>query len=315
LQSKTQRQSARNEDDLSKGVPLLGQRPFGFEIDKMTIRESETKHIREAYRALIAGESTLYGIAKTWNAPGLRTSRAGLEWKDRDAPASGLWNTNNVRANLTRPGVAGILVSKGVERPSNLPAIVSRDDRDTLLAILADPSRVPKRGPKVTHFLRGILTCPCGGTMQRAVISSGPKYRFETYRCKLSRTPGLGSHSYISQSEADAYVDLNVYILMASRAAKGAPVETPRIANLVRDLAELRRKRGVVQTIATMEAADLSKVATDLADLGRQISEAESELEGECSAQAGTQLLDQITSSVFAGDMATRRTRRSKNAS
>ena len=48
-----------------------GTRPFGFEDDRVTIRESEAVLIREAATRVLTGE-TLYAIRKDWIERGVR---------------------------------------------------------------------------------------------------------------------------------------------------------------------------------------------------------------------------------------------------
>ena len=65
-----------------KGIPAFSNAPkrriFGYEPDSLTLRPDEANLIRQAAKRLLAGDS-LNGIAKEWNAKGVRTSQ-GNEW-------------------------------------------------------------------------------------------------------------------------------------------------------------------------------------------------------------------------------------------
>ena len=48
VETKIERQKARTRADLAAGIPTKGLRPFGWEMDRITIREAEAVHIRDA---------------------------------------------------------------------------------------------------------------------------------------------------------------------------------------------------------------------------------------------------------------------------
>ena len=146
-----ERQLARNEDDLAKGLVLATRTPFGFTAEKgrvVGINESEADLIRKAYADLLKTDSvSIYSIAKSWST------------EERE------WSSNAVRAVLMRDRNAGWLTYKGERLNRDQPAIVEPDVHEALLGLLKDPSRVPKRGPRTGTLLSGILRCTCGGGM------------------------------------------------------------------------------------------------------------------------------------------------------
>jgi len=294
---KTARQQATIKRQLADGLPLWGQRPFGFEVDRLTERTEEADAIRQAYADVLAG-ATLHSVARAWNAAGLRTARAGVTMKGR--AASGLWTTNTVRQVLQRPSIAGRLVSKGTVLKDDLPAIVTPEEFDIMQAYLADPARKPKRGPVTAHLLTGLLTCTCGRTMTRGTVSSRG-YSYTVYRCRDASTPGSGRHAYIRQPVADDAVIREVFLWTAIQRSREVEVTSPRLGKLLLQVAEVKRKRGVVQTLATMEGADLKQVARDLADLGKELAALEVHVTAERAAQAGASLLGQISTEWFDG--------------
>ena len=73
---KIERQKARNRADLAMGKPTKGLRPFGWEIDRMTIRQEEAKHIRRAYKDILDKGESVWAIAQKWNKLGIKTELA-----------------------------------------------------------------------------------------------------------------------------------------------------------------------------------------------------------------------------------------------
>jgi site-specific DNA recombinase len=188
---KIERQKARNRADLAIGKPTKGLRPFGWEIDRMTIRHEEAKHVRRAYKDILDKGESVWAIAQKWNKLGIKTESMLNPRKSRiDGVVrvpSGVWTTTTVRSLLIRPRNAGILMSDGAEMPKSLiQPIVSRQDWEALCAsIKGAPS--PK-GAKPQYLLGGILECTCGQTMHASKSVSGrkgKKHSYKIYRCRL----------------------------------------------------------------------------------------------------------------------------------
>lgn len=188
---KIDRQKARNRADLALGKPTKGLRPFGWEKDRMTIRESEAKHIRKAYKDILDKGETVWAVAQKWNKQGIVTETMLRPRKSRiDGEVkqpSGVWTTSTVRGLLIRPRNAGILMSEGAELPVSLiEPIVSRQDWDALCATIKG-APTPK-GAKPQYLLGGILECICGQRMHASKSNSGrpgKKHSYQIYRCRL----------------------------------------------------------------------------------------------------------------------------------
>ncbi|MFC5718990.1 recombinase family protein [Streptomyces gamaensis] len=152
---KRQRRQAAEAGKVAGG----GKRPFGFEDDRITIRENEAETIREGARRALAGES-LSSICKDWKVRGIVTA-AGIPWKPcglrrmlasarisgrREHTPRSWWET-------TRP-LLGEIVADAV-----WPGIISYEDSDRLRALLSDPARRKGDGQNRTYLLSGILRC------------------------------------------------------------------------------------------------------------------------------------------------------------
>jgi DNA invertase Pin-like site-specific DNA recombinase len=70
---KAARQRRAGQQRAELGKPKAGPRPFGYEPDMITIRESEANALRAAYASLLAG-GTLVGVGKDLDAAGFRAS-------------------------------------------------------------------------------------------------------------------------------------------------------------------------------------------------------------------------------------------------
>jgi site-specific DNA recombinase len=140
-----------------------GRRPFGFEPDRVTIREDEAALIREAADRILAGD-TLRSVA-FWLRSVSETS------------AGGEWLGVTVKRMLCSGRVAGWREHQGRwSAPAVWPAIITEDTSARVRAILNDPDRL-KRGTGHSYLLLGLLHCTCGGRLQGRRTSKGkPRY-------------------------------------------------------------------------------------------------------------------------------------------
>lgn len=139
------RQKAANDQRAAAGLPYRCQRPFGYEPDGMTIRESEAAELRAAAEGVIRGRSLL-SMCKDLNARGVLTA-TGRQWK-----------VPSLKAALLSPRNAGQRRHRGeVVGPAAWPAILDADTVAAVRSILTDPSR--KRGPSRRYLLSGVMTC------------------------------------------------------------------------------------------------------------------------------------------------------------
>lgn len=191
-----------------------GIRPFGFEKDGVTVRESEAQVIRDATKGVLAGR-TLAALTRELNERGVQTSGRSATWK-----------YGALRDMLIRPRNAGLL-ARGlpgksgqsyefeVLGPASWPAIVSEDEWRALVALVTDPSRRTTPTNETKWLGSGIYRCgvpivddsgqerPCGGRL-RATPHGGTyarQYqRRYLYRCAES------AHLTIGQKQTDEYV-------------------------------------------------------------------------------------------------------------
>lgn len=179
---KRQRRQAAEAGRVAGG----GKRSFGYEDDRMTVRESEAALIREGVRRVLTSES-LSSICRDWQERGIE-SPAGKPWKPSglrrllaSARISGRReHTPRSSWEHTRP-LLGEIVADAV-----WPGVISHEDSDRVRQILSDPTRrrnvegVTKR----SYLLSGVLRCgkpkgegkPCGWRMSGRPRSGVPRY-------------------------------------------------------------------------------------------------------------------------------------------
>lgn len=130
-----------------------GDRPFGFEPDRVTIRESEASVIRECAARFLAGD-TVRGICADLDARGVRTVQ-GKKWQAQTMVRM----LRSARISGQREH-RGVIVAK-----AEWPAIITPAQTARIRAIFADPSRRTNRTAR-RYLLVRLLRCGlCGATL------------------------------------------------------------------------------------------------------------------------------------------------------
>lgn len=169
-------QACRESDNISRrvsrerngrrahGRPSTGgHRAYGFEPDRVTIREFEAEIIRDLAKRLLAGESAR-SLANELNEQGVPSALGGQ------------WHPVNLLAMMRRPRIAGLLEHHGeIIGEAAWDPIVDRDMWETLRAVLDSRSADrPRHSTRVRYLLSGIAVCSgCG----RGVAAKHPPGR------------------------------------------------------------------------------------------------------------------------------------------
>jgi len=152
-----------------------GVRPFGYERDRMTVREEEAEIVREVADRILQGDS-LVGIGRDLNRRGVTTS-GGTPWE-----------SSKLRETMLRARLAGLLQHRGeiIGEGAWVP-ILDRARWEKVQSILTDPERKRyAKGNQRKWLLSGFAVCgACGGRM--AVHYGGPSKAGKTrsYACKV----------------------------------------------------------------------------------------------------------------------------------
>ncbi|WAC66131.1 recombinase family protein [Agrococcus sp. SL85] len=171
---KSERVKRKMQQNVEAGLPHGGStRPFGFEPDRVTVRESEAQVIRELAARYLAGES-MRSLANWMN--------------DQQIPTTGkaeVWRTATLRTILTRGRIAGLRDHKGKPAGTAVwPAIITLSQHEQILALQRSKQRQGRRAPR-RYLLSGLLTCGrCGSRLysaarqdtRRYVCSKGPDH-------------------------------------------------------------------------------------------------------------------------------------------
>jgi DNA invertase Pin-like site-specific DNA recombinase len=187
---KSERILRKHEELASAGKPSGGgSRPFGYEADKVTIRESEAVVVREIARRFLAGES-------------IKSVSADLNERGITGANGGRWEPNAVRRLLNSPRIGGMREHKGeVVAEAVWPGIISKADSTKIRAILADPERNTHRHGR-RYLLRRLLRCgQCGEYLHSRPRNDGKR----RYVC--AKGPGFAGcgHCYINADEVETW--------------------------------------------------------------------------------------------------------------
>lgn len=217
-----------------KGEPNGSKRPFGFEADRITVREDEAAILRELTRRILDGEPQGTLVAEL-HERGILTSSGRT------------WSVQVLKDLLTRQCNAGRVVYRG-SVVAQLPGepIVSGDDLDAVLALYAARRRGRPNSP--AYLCSGIAACgKCGAPLHGHPRTSAKPYPDGSVRrgywCQAQDCRGTD----IDQRGMDeAVAELVIEILSDPRraaaieaAAAAAETEAGRLDRLIADAEQL----------------------------------------------------------------------------
>ncbi len=240
---KAERQRAANRQRAEAGrVAGGGLRPFGFEPDRRTIRESEADVIRQMVPRFLAGES-LSSLATWLGDSGVATVTGGE------------WRTPTVRALLSNPRYAGLRAYHGeVLGTAEWPAIITRAQHEGVLHAFAARKMEGRRAPR-RYVLSGLLRCAkCGGVMfsqPRSDAFNQPR----TYACRKGPDHNGCGGTRINAEPVEEWITEAVLLRLDSPAMHdaltGRSTQDGRHAALV---AELHADRTQLEDLARLWA-------------------------------------------------------------
>jgi site-specific DNA recombinase len=192
-----ERMKLAKADAAARGVYRGSSRPFGFEPDGVTIRESEAAEIRAAARRVLDGEP-LMSILR--------------DWVDREMPTSkgGTWAMGALRYVLLRARNAGLIEHHGeIVGPAQWEPILPEHEWQALRIMLTDPGRNSAPGVRTRRWVGSGLyrcgVCADGTTVKIGTNGSASRGtdRGGAYKCRraahLHRT-ALAVDTFVSDS-------------------------------------------------------------------------------------------------------------------
>lgn len=280
IERKSARQRAKNAQLVEAGKPILGNRPFGFEADRETLREVEADMIREAVESVISGGS-IGAVVKAWNESGVEpTSKRAIKNGKRT------WSHAAVRQILTRDRNAGVLTHLPMEdrrRNAELkragkpeipprvvstdgPQIITPDQLELVRAVILSRATTPGVKPS-RHFLSGAMNCRCGMTMRIFHAGKNTRHAGATYYTCSDRSVHPGPHTAIKTQPAENKVLLTLFGLISGdwidpAASSGVDVSTLRAA-----IAENAAERARLSGLLTQRGIDPAPLLAQLEEL------------------------------------------------
>jgi site-specific DNA recombinase len=197
----------KNDENAAAGKPhKTGQRAYGYELDRMTVVESEAKVIREAARRFLAGES-LGSVAAWLQADGIRTATGMNEWR-----------TPTLRNLLKSPRIAGLREHRGeVVGEAAWPAIITRQQHEQITSRFAESAARNQRSPR-RYLLSGKVFCGACGTK----MASSPDGGRRRYGCRKGPDFGGCAKVFINAEPLEEFIVRAVLTRLSSPATAKA---------------------------------------------------------------------------------------------
>jgi len=253
----------------ARGEPLTSHRPYGFEKDGVTIRETEAVVLREMTARLLAGESK-NSITIDLNKRGKQTATGGT------------WAPDTITQVLKRPRNAGLVEHLG-EIVSEMPGtpILDPNDWRRVLAIFA----ARRRGRPISepYLCSGEIYCGlCGHHLtgrpnpNRTPYEDGSVRR--QYWCQKKPKNGGCYGIIIDQREVDKHIGAVVVSILANPRHSEAVEKASKAANDARrpleaEIAECEQLADDLSTRLGRGEIKLSRYEKAIAPLDLRIDE------------------------------------------
>jgi site-specific DNA recombinase len=232
------RRIQRKHEELAQAGKVSGggSRPYGYEADKLTVRESEAVVIRECAGRFLAGEA-LRSICTGLNERGVKTSTGGE------------WQVQTLRRMLMSGRIGGLREHNGeITATAEWPAIITAAESTRIRSILSDPDR---RTNKVArrYLLARLLRCGlCGETL----VSRPKQGGVRAYQCVTGPgKSGCGRMSVKADPLEEFVVEAVLYRLDSPELAAAMSGE-PGDPDAERWQAEIEQSRQQLEELAAM---------------------------------------------------------------
>lgn len=209
---KSERNRAKHRQLAESGRPNGGERPFGFDADRVSVNADEKAVVQELARMLLDGVSLL-GLVRWLNDNGIATARGGR------------WRATGVHRLLTGPRVGGFRERDGKLHRAVWPPLLDEVTWRRVRTLLEDPAR-SHRAPRRYLLTGGVAVCAlCTGPL--VAVGSMSRQRF--YGC--GRCGGV-------KVKADPFEDDVAFRLFAHLAELGAAPPRPDPSPIIAELEE-----------------------------------------------------------------------------
>jgi DNA invertase Pin-like site-specific DNA recombinase len=227
---KGERHKAANDQKAAAGKWQTANRTFGYTMTGEPL-EPESSAVRKAVADVMAGKS-IQGVARDWNAAGLRTTLKGTEW-----------NGPRVRRLLVNPRYAALKVHRGnIVGPGAWTPLIDSDTHRALVTMLSDPSRLKCSSFERKYLGSGLYLCGvcADGTTMKAAMPGNKadgtvNRRGRAYVCRRK------AHLLRSGEPLDDFVTAQVLERMTREDASGL------LGNEAVDVSALTAQREALQ--------------------------------------------------------------------
>jgi DNA invertase Pin-like site-specific DNA recombinase len=226
---KAERQRRKHLELAESGRPSGGgDRPFGFDADRVTVRDDEAAEIRGAVIRILAGGS-LRSIVLDWSVRGIRTPRGGV------------WSKTSARRMLASSRIAGLREHRGqVVGSAVWKGIITPAQHEAVKAILTDPSR--RRAMPARRYLLtgGIARC---GRCGAAMVARPNERRQRRYAC--AKDFGGCDRTFHLADTLEEYVRDAVFLALDGPALVAMRARAPQVEDdvLAQKIAALETRR------------------------------------------------------------------------
>lgn len=271
-----------------RGESLGGPRPFGSE-------PAEADAIREAYRALLAGECSLRAVGKRWNTDGLLTTRGKP------------WSTSTVRQLLLRPSLAGLVQHRdalvkddaGEYLRTKSEPIVTEADYFAMVGLLSNPDRRTTPTNEARHLSSGLAHCAKHDAPMRVSATSRNGIKSTVYRCTLDGC-GVSIHQDGLDKAVRAAV-LNAYMVLPTQGVSGATSVSEALGALVKRQQEIAEAKQDLLGLVAAKAVKAADVAGQLKTLTDEEDTLAAQVLAEQSKTAHDALMTEARRMLYTG--------------
>jgi site-specific DNA recombinase len=246
-----------------------GTRPFGYDDDRVTIRDDEAELIREVTQRVLGGQATR-AVLRDWYDRGIRT------------PTGKRWHSSSLRRMLTSARISGRKEHRGViAGPAVWPGIITPAQSDRLRAILSvtRTKAAPRKYP-----LTGLAVCGrCGTKLVARPRSDGTR----CYVCSGVPDPGCGKIRILAEPLEELIADAVIAALDTPKLTKAMDASKSSAVD------ELQALRTQEDELARMWARrELTKEAWQAAtdELAKQMDAVRAELDDEARHRVAADL-------------------------
>lgn len=262
-----ERARSKRAEMADNGAYRGGTRPFGYESDGVTVRESEADELRAAAKRVLAERSgqSLSTIAADWNERGVTTTR-GKTWT---GPA--------VRRVLVRARNAALIEHHGaIVGPAQWKRILEEDTFAGLRSVLGDGAPTYRQAPRAERLLSGVARCGVDGCGAYLIGSGSSQAGTHRYRCSASqhlKRQADALDAYVAGCVVDLLSRPDAVELVSPRGDDATELHTRAAAArarrdaLAEDFAAGDIERSQLKAGTARINADLAELESQLADL------------------------------------------------